>query len=330
MQASQAKNETRLPRAVLRRSAAIADRLAARDAAGQETPDPAVTAATVPEEPPPEPATTAADTPPLPAPPAPPVAAAAEDPRDNDLGYWKQKAKSVTGRLAAAKQEHDAEVQVMSQQIRELQEEVAALKASKPPEPIDLGAYFTPEQVEELGEDQCRAILAASEKRSQDAVKQAVDAALKPLQAQQQREQKSTLQSRRHAFEDELAEQVPDYVAIDKNPDWLAWLEEEDEATGIVRGVALNSHVERLDAQKVARIFKAYLKQTVVVPQPPVAARGTGAGPSGEPPAATPASTRGPLTAQEKKAFFTRSALGKVSDRERAEFEARLKLGAGR
>ena len=85
MQASQATNETRLPRQVLKRSAEIQARLDAERAARE------------PETPPTEGAPTGV-TPTPPADPAPPAA----DPREQDPAYWRHRfGFGVGNRLSA-------------------------------------------------------------------------------------------------------------------------------------------------------------------------------------------------------------------------------------
>src|ERR1700759_2086498 len=100
MQASQAKNEVRLPRAVAERSARLQASLDARAAAETE-PKPPVAS-------PP-----AAETPPAPTPPA-------ADPRESDPAYWKQRHKVTEGLLRVERDGRIADAQAHAQRVSEL------------------------------------------------------------------------------------------------------------------------------------------------------------------------------------------------------------------
>jgi hypothetical protein len=79
-----------------------------------------------------------------------------------------------------------------------------------------------------------------------------------------------------------------------------------------------------MNALKVAKLFKDYLASKAP-PPPPVAAVGRGAAPADELPPGDAIETQPPSPAEIKE-FYKRSALGKVTDQQRASFEARLKL----
>jgi hypothetical protein len=321
MQASQANDTTVLPRAIVRRSAAIQARIDARHAESKTDPaDP-----NAPQVPP------VAATPADPAPPVvPPVPAApAADPRENDPAYWRQRFNVTAGVLKAERTERQATTTEFQRQITELQEQVRTLQANKPPGETDLDVtqFFTPEQVEQFGEDQCKAMALAATKSAQAAVQTAIEKEVKPLREQEQRREARTVEERKQEFTDKLTELVPNYLEIDQSEDWREWLAQEDEASGLQRQVILSNHTHVLNAQKVARMFSDFLK-TKTKPAPPVVGKGNGAGPSGEPPpAASPAAARAPTDA-EVKDFYKRAALGRVKDTERVEFEARMKLRA--
>jgi len=315
MQASTAKNETRLPRAVLRRSAELRERFENRDAT--ET-DPAATNTELPEGAPPVEATKPEETP-IAAAPAAPV-----DPRENDLEYWKQKAKSAAGRLTKVAEENRAQVEGLQGAIVELQEQIRSLQASQPAPAIDLTAYFTPEQIDQFGEDQCTMMLAGAEKRTRELLQSTIDAEIKPLREQRQQEQQRAAADKKQEFLDALEDAFPGYEAIDNRDDWKAWLAEEDPDAGIDRGEILNRHIQRFDAAKVAAMFTKFVQATRR--EPPVVPRGTGAGAGNEPPPPRAAAMKGHPTAKEIRDFYTRSALNKVTAAERVEFEERLKL----
>ena len=320
MQASQAvESNTVLPRAIVRRSQAIAERIKARESK-PESADPEATPA--------EPIAQAATTVEPPATPVEPAAPAA-DPRESDPAYWKQRFLVTNGLLTAERRERQGETAALNQRMTELQEQLRTLQADKPAAPIDVSQFFTAEQIEQFGEEQCVAMARAATKSAQTAVQQAIEAEVKPIREAQQRTAEQTVAEAKRVFVDELARLVPDYSVIDASDDWKAWLAQEDEATGLDRGEILDKHVRLRNPQRVARLFEDFRKSRPQPLQPPVVGRGEGAGPTGE---ALPVPQAGlkPPTDAEVREYYKRAGLGKVKDSERVEFEARLKLRATR
>jgi hypothetical protein len=141
------------------------------------------------------------------------------------------------------------------------------------------------------------------------------------------------MESRKRDFVAEIEASIPDYTEVDASPGWHAWLEQEDPASGIVRGELLTTHIRKANAAGAVKMFKAYKASLPKTPAPPVAAAGSGAGPSGDaPPAPLHGLTK--LSPAEITAFYTRCSTkrpgqpGYVTDQERMEFEKRLKLVA--
>lgn len=311
MQATPALNETRLPRAVLRRSAAIAERIQARESEAAPAAD---------LTPPAQPSADAAPpADPNPAPTAPPV-----DPRESDPAYWKQRFKVTEGVLRVEREERRDEATRFQQQLTELQDQVRSLQASAPAAEIDMGQFLTPEQIDTLGEEEARAVVKAAMSVAQTEVRKVVEAEIKPLRDQRQAEATAATKTAQQDFVAALTEIVPNFGEIDVTEGWKLWLAQEDPDTGIQRQAILDAHVRKGDAKKTAAMFQKYTK-SVERPQPPVAPSGTGAVPSGDVPAANAAGLR-PLTGAEIRDFYKRAATGKVTDAERTTFEARRKL----
>lgn len=324
-QASQPSNETRLPRAVLRRSAAVQQRYeASTKPADPETPPPAVAA--TPETP----ADTTANTPDANAPKTPAV----EDPRHSDPTYWKHRFEAVAGRLRAREDEHKAVVAEFRQEIDRLTAEVSRLQQQAPSAAptIDLKQFFTDEQIKNLGEEDAMAMaqaaVTAATKVAQDTVKTQIE----PLMNRQRDDAEAEQKRKVAEFEEAIEEQVPNYRELDKSEGWLAWLDEEDQATGMVRQDILTSHCAKLNARAVAKMFKDYLRSAApAVPTPPVAPSGSGAN-GGDTPPRAPEPGQGRPSGAEIKEMYRRRATkrpgqpGYVSDEEFAKFEARLKL----
>lgn len=322
MPASQATNDVRLPRAILRRSAAIEQRIAAQRA-GQPEPgtdpatatDPPATAAAVVADPVDTNPPTAA---PTPAPPPP-----EDDPRKNDPVYWQQRFRVTAGLLQTERDHRATERAQFNQRLDELQTEIRTLKASAPPAPVDPAQYLTAEQIDLIGAEEAKALVTAATKTAIDAVRKELDAELKPLRDQRAAEVTDQRAAARARFEQAITSLVPDWTEIDKTPGFEAWLATEDPVAGVERQSLLDIHVVNGDAKKVAAMFKAY-KAESAPPPPPVNPSGSGALPNGNLPSA-PSGLK-PLEPGEATAFYKRAKLGKVKDAERKEFEARRKL----
>lgn len=327
-QASQPSNETRLPRAVVRRVAAATAPRTANPA------DPEPTAPVAPSDTPNAPVAAVPDAS-APKTPTPP-----EDPRHSDPTYWKHRFEAVAGRLRAREDEHKAAIGTLRQENDQLRTEILRLQqatpTSTPQATINLAEFFTPEQIKNLGEDDATAMAQAAVNAAMKVARETVTAEIKPLLTRQQEDSEAEAARKVREFEEAVEEAVPNYRVLDKDEGWLTWLDEEDAATGLVRQEILTRHCARLDAPKVVKMFQAYLAQAAAaapqVPEPPIAPSGSGATGGDTPPQLPRGAGTGYPTQAEIKDFFKRSAtkkpgdVGFVTDKERAEFEARLRL----
>jgi hypothetical protein len=327
MQPNTAPNETKLPRAVLRRSAAIQARIDARNAPNEPETTPTSDAA---------PATEPAA---APAPATEPQAAApAADPRDSDPSYWKQRFSVTEGILRRERSDRATERDSLYQRIAKLEDESRTLQATAKPadDAIDLTQFYTPAQIEQYGEEQCRVMAATAMRAARTTAQQAIDAAVRPVREQQERQQTDTAEAARTGFEDALTEQLPNWREVDADQRWRAWLAEEDE-NEVVRQTILNVYISKGNAVGATRMMKKWLATTraaapaaAPVPQPPMTPSGSGANPEGgNAPAPSPAAMQGAPTDVEVRDFYKRSSLGKVKETERVAFEARLALRNG-
>ncbi len=154
---------------------------------------------------------------------------------------------------------------------------------------------------------------------------------IEPLEKQREQDAQASEQDRTAKFYDALATEVPDYEAINATAGWKEWLGVTDEPSGYQRNDLLQRHAQVHDAGRVARMFNEYKATLKAPPVPPVAPR-SGGGPPAAPPAPDPLAAKGFPSKAEIKAFWTRAATkrpgqpGYVTDKERAEFEARCRL----
>lgn len=319
MQASPATNDTPLPRAIRRQMAALADR------APKTEPE---TSTVDPNAPPAQPSAQA--TPPAdPSTVQPPAPSAAPlqpptDPRHSDPAYWKQRFSVTAGVLERERAERVTAENAYQQRIAELQAQVASLQVGASAPQVDPKQLLTQEQIDALGEEEANAVVAAAAKAAEQAAQRVLDGHIKPLQERAAQDQAQADRGRKQTFTDRLSELVPDWSTIDAEEGWLNWLAAEDETTGMPRQQILNTHVGRYDAAKAAKMFQAY-KDLMTPPIPPVAPHGSGATSAGEILQPDALASR-PLSSQEIKDFFKRSALGKVTNEERVAFEKRRQL----
>lgn len=256
--------------------------------------------------------------------PAPAPAPAAADPRENDPAYWRQRFNVTQGMLRRQQEQHRDELAERDREIDQLRERVKTLEAGAPntEQQIDLSQFFDPEQIDRFGEDQCRAMANTAMKAARTAAQQLIDAEVKPIKARADQDAQRSEKEAEARFWEDLAEKFPNYEAVNASQEWLDWLADRDPTTKLVRQDVLNAHRRKRDAEGVAAMFQAF-EQGKQRPQPPVAPpRAAGAAPNDAQPRNTPA--QGYPSPSEIKDFYKRAALGKVTDKERVAFEARL------
>jgi hypothetical protein len=300
MQPTQASNETRLPQAVLRRSAEIARKYG-------------------PQEP-----KTETDTPIVETAPQPAAEVTETDPRESDPAYWKQRFKVTEGVLKAERERAQAQVASHRQQVSELQEQIRTLQASPtaPQDAIDLAAYFTPEQIESYGEEQCMVVATAADKAAKAQAQKAIDAAVAPLRQRQVDEDADAATKARNKFLYDLTKDLPEWQEIDATDAWKAWLAQTDDSTGFQRQEVLTRHNTANNVAGVVKVFRNFLKDTKKeLPQPPVAPHGTGANAQGSGTPPQPQAAFNPTPAQIKD-YYSRAARNKVTAQEREQMDA--------
>jgi hypothetical protein len=301
MQASQAKNEVRLPRAV---QARVDRNQAVIDAQRQ------------PAEPEPSPNPTEV------APPRPPEVQV--DPRDSDPAYWKQRFNVVDGRIKAISEERRSERFTWEQQVAELNAQIRSLQAGTSTALTDVSAYFTPEQVEKFGEEQCRVMATAAQAAAKKEAQELIETQVKPLVDARKADQTAAAEATTQRFWDLLTEQYPQCREVDVTPGWHAWLAETDDASGVTRQSIAVALAQRQDVVRLAKMFRQY-EESTRAPVPPAAPHGTAGNGGGNAPPPAQVAQGGYPSQGEIKEFYKRSALGKVKDEERIAFEARLK-----
>ncbi len=247
--------------------------------------------------------------------------------KENDPAYWRHRASAINGFWKADKTRFLGQIDTLKKQVSDQALKIAQLEAAKPvtTEDIDLTAYFSPEQIEELGEAQCKAVAETARKMATQTVQAQVKALVEPLQQERADEAKRAQEAREAEFFAALTELFPNWQAVDADDRWKAWLRQMDSATGFERQDLLERAMSRGDAPRVAGMLNQFMdtlgQATPVPPEPPVVPAGSAAGVGGGSPAT--AVTSYPTRA-EIKAFYTRAAQNKVTAEERRQFDARV------
>lgn len=178
-------------------------------------------------------------------------AAPAPAPSEGDE-KWEARYKTLHGKYNAEVPRLHAALKERDSKLNSLTEEVEALKAQMTTKQESL---IKPEEVNEFGEPLVDLIRRAA--REEMAGK---DAEINKLRKELESVKTTTVQNKEVSFFDKLAGQVPDWMAINDDPDFHAWLGEIDELTGSQRQAILSAAEEQRDADRVARLFKAFKK----------------------------------------------------------------------
>lgn len=280
---------------------------------------------TEPEEPAPSeeqpPAQPVQETPPPPLPPA-------------EEDTWKARYQTLKGK-------YDHEVPALTQQVRDLTARVDALSTAPPPEPPapKPTPSLTQKDIEDYGPELIEVIKRAAHDVAGDEIAR-LTAEIDSLKAKadtavQAVEQVQTAhtQTRSDKFLAEINAAIPDIVAINSDPRFLAWLGETDPLSGEVRQMWVNTAQDQFDSARIIKLVNHW-KTTVGWGQPPAPPAPPPANPvaeelasqtqPGRPRSQTPAAdaSRKVFTQAEVAEFYTAVAKGEYRGRE-AEMAAR-------
>lgn len=329
MQTQQGQSDTVLPRAIQRQVKRVNDRIEARaSASASNSPPPANGEAAAVTDLEHQPGQAAAPT---------PTPAPTSNDRENDPGYWRARFQVTQGMLRKAQDDLREAQAEADRQIQELRNQMAELQAAAPASPgkVDITAFFTPEQIERFGEDQCEAMAQAAIKAARTQADELVKAAVEPIQKQAKQQQRDAQQAAEATFWERLAELTPDYAEVNAMPEWLVWLAERDPRTKQVRQDILDNHRKTLNADGVSAVFEAFKSEQnpgKTTNEPPTSVPRSG-GDSGGGDRGGDIKGKGYPTRDEIRNFHKRAATIKnprdprfVTDKERKEFEARLQL----
>lgn len=185
-----------------------------------------------------------------PAPAADPAPAPTSTPPSEGDDKWEARYKTLHGKYNAEVPRLHAALKERDSKLNSLTEEVEALKAQMEARKDPL---VKPEEVNEFGEPLVDLIRRAAREEVQ-----AKDLEIKELKRRVDSVETTKVQDKEISFYERLNQDVPNWMAINDDPAFHAWLGEIDELTGAQRQAILSAAEEQRDADRVARFFKAF------------------------------------------------------------------------
>lgn len=193
-----------------------------------------------------------------PSPEDPPEDPPAEDPPqaqetlqdDPNSETWQSRYNALQGK-------YNAEVPRLHQQLRELTQYVQSIEAKiqNPPSQDIVPTGSLDEKDKEAAELFGEDLVAFIRERAQAEAERRI-AELK--QSQQLVEQRIAL-SENERFFAQVDAAIPNWRDIDKDPEWLGWLEEYDPVLGAPRQAAINQAVQSRDSARAIHLFNTFL-----------------------------------------------------------------------
>lgn len=164
---------------------------------------------------------------------------------------WEHRFKVLQGKYNSEVPRFAEQVKELTKRLDGLERENEQLKA-KPPEPL-----VSQQEVDEYGEgliDVARRI-AREELASKDAE-------IATLKRQMTDLGEATTKTVSNDFFRSLTGMVPEWEALNVDPNFIKWLEEVDDLTGQTKQVLLSQAEQARDASRVAKFFTSYKKAT--------------------------------------------------------------------
>lgn len=186
------------------------------------------------------------------------------EPSGDEVAKWMAKYGTLKGK-------YDAEVPRMAEQIRELKAEIANMQRSGA-----IGAQPEWNQRQNNPSDQAQTPAATEINRqtlteydeefgkvldvvqSQSAIINELRAQIASLGGNVEAVQQSQVQTATDHFWGELGRLVPDFDVVNQDPEFIAWLDEEDGLSGRTRKESGNAALASMDHFRVARIVNEF------------------------------------------------------------------------
>lgn len=181
-------------------------------------------------------------------------------PANEDDQSWEHRYNSMKGRFDRSQKQ----IKELSEQISSLQSIVAALELQKtaPTPTADTRAerLITPEEESDYGAEFLSVVGKKAKEELLPIVKQ-YESKIAELEAKLQGVNGFVSQSARQRMLSDLDDKVPEWREINRNEEFLAWLELPDLYSGAIRHELLKAAYERNDAPRVLAFFNGFLAE---------------------------------------------------------------------
>ena len=234
----------------------------------QDAPKPA----TEPEPAPPAPVAAPEQTPPEHAPQPAPTAATPANDVDENSQSWKHRFLSMQGRWQASQKQLGEMSEINAQLAGELQatqqmiEQRRASPQQQPNHNTQHERLITPQDIDTYGQE----LLDVVQRAAREAVNPEIDA----LKGENAELKKRVITTGQRDVQVALTRAVPDWVAINRSPEFAQWLSLRNIYTGQVRRELLNGAYQAANAAVVVQLFKDFLTEVKATGgTPPVSQR---------------------------------------------------------
>lgn len=170
---------------------------------------------------------------------------------------------AMNGRYNRALQDLDiarGELAALRNRLDQLERENAALRAAEASAPIPNDVEFTPEEIEEYGEE-FLSLVGKKAAQIVAPVRAEFDRKLANISAKVETTQTTVARTAQQELVDTLRSQFPQFDDLNTDPQFLSWLGLPDPISGVIRQEHLNDAVAKLNTARCAAIIKGYLEE---------------------------------------------------------------------
>lgn len=164
---------------------------------------------------------------------------------------WEQRYRVIEGKYRAEVPRLASENKELKTQIQNLYQEVESLKSQAIQ--AQASTLISDADREKYGDDLLDVI-----KRASQQANAAKDAEIEELKRRLDNVNETTVRNVEVSFYDQLNTLAPDWVDINSDENFLRWLDEYDELSGMTRQDLLSAAEQNRDAKLVARFFNKY------------------------------------------------------------------------
>lgn len=163
---------------------------------------------------------------------------------------WEQRYKSLRGKYDAEVPRLAATNKELTARLQSIEKEIESLRSLKDTPKQSL---IKPEEVQEFGEPLVDLIRRAAKEELSEKEQEILS-----LKSRLERFEATTTKNAEIDFYSRLGQSAPGWEEINRNEDFLKWLAEYDELTGLQRQDSLDDAVRNNDASRAARFFNKW------------------------------------------------------------------------